>query len=73
MFGPRQTAIYMAGLAQAFRNLAETPGMGRRSDDLKPGFLRFRYQSHVIFFTVETGRIVIQRVLHGRMNLGSQL
>jgi toxin ParE1/3/4 len=73
MFGPRQTDIYMAGLDQAFRNLAGTPGMGRHADELKPGFFRFRYQSHVIFYTVESNRIVIRRVLHARMDFPSRL
>jgi toxin ParE1/3/4 len=73
MFGRAQTDIYMARLGEAFRNLADTPGMGRRADDLKHGLFRFRYQSHVIFYTAEPGQIVIQRVLHARMDFGSRL
>jgi toxin ParE1/3/4 len=73
MFGARQTDLYMAGLGRAFQNLAETPGMGRRADELKAGFFRSRYQSHVIFYTREPSRIVIQRVLHGRMDFGLRL
>lgn len=73
MFGPRQTEIYMEGLGRAFQNLAQIPGMGRTADDLKRGFFRFRYQSHMTFFTIEPGQIVIQRVLHARMDFGSRL
>jgi toxin ParE1/3/4 len=47
--------------------------MGRTADDLKPGFSRFRYQSHMIFYTIEPDQIVIQRVLHARMDFGSRL
>jgi toxin ParE1/3/4 len=47
--------------------------MGRRAEDLRAGFFRFRYQSHMIFFTIEPNQIVIQRVLHARMDFGSRL
>lgn len=32
------------------------------------GYFRFRYQSHMIFYTIEQDHIVIQRLLYGRMN-----
>jgi toxin ParE1/3/4 len=73
LFGPRQTDIYMEGLGRAFHNLAQTPGMGRGAENLKPTFFQFRYQSHMIFYTIEPDRIVIQRVLHGRMDFASRL
>ena len=73
MFGLRQTEIYMEGLGRTFQNLAQIPGMGRTADGLKPGFFRFRYQSHMIFYTIEPDQIVIQRVLHARMDFGSRL
>ena len=73
MFGPRQTDIYMTGLGRAFQNLADNPGMGRRSDDLKRGLFRFRYQSHMVFYTIEPDQVVIQRILHARMDFGSLL
>ena len=73
LFGERQTEIYMEGLGQALHNLAQTPGIGRSAEDLKPEFLRFRYQSHVIFYTIEPDQIAIQRVLHARMDFGSRL
>jgi len=56
-----------------FGVLAETPGIGRSAEDLKLTFFRFRYQSHMIFYTVEPNGIVIQRVLHARMDFGSRL
>jgi len=73
MFGPRQTDTYMEGLERTFQNLSRTPGMGRSAEHLKPNFFCLRYQSHMIFYTVEPGRIVIQRVLHARMDFGSRL
>lgn len=73
MFGPRQTEAYMEGLRRTFRNLAQIPGMGRSAEHLKSRFFSFRYQSHMIFYTVESQWIVIQRVLHARMDFGSRL
>jgi toxin ParE1/3/4 len=73
MFGQRQTDMYMNGLGRAFANLADIPGIGRGAGDLRPGLFRFRYQSHMIFYTIEPERIVIQRVLHARMDFGSRL
>ena len=73
MFGSRQTEIYMEGLGRAFQNLAQTPEMGRSAENLKPTFFQFRYQSPMIFYTIEPDRIVIQRVLHGRMDFASRL
>ena len=72
-FGPRQTDTYMDGLVRSFQKLAQTPGIGRSAEDLRFGFFRFRYQSHMIFYTIEPERIVIQRVLHARMDFGSRL
>jgi len=72
-FGLRQTETYMADLGHAFQNLANIPGLGRTAEDLKPGLFRFRYQSHMVFYTIEPGQIVIQRVLHARMDFGSRL
>ena len=73
LFGLRQTDIYMEGFGRAFHNLAQTPGIGRSAKDLKPEFFRSRYQSHMIFYTIGPGGIVIQRVLHARMDFGSRL
>jgi toxin ParE1/3/4 len=73
LFGQRQTDVYMEGLGRAFENLAQTPRIGRSAEDLKPELFRFRYQSHMIFYTIDPDRIVIQRVLHARMDFGSRL
>lgn len=72
-FGSRQADQYVLGLKHAIERLAEIPRMGRSADDPRPGLFRFRYQSHVIFYTIEPGYIVIQRVLHGRMDFDSRL
>jgi len=49
------------------------PGMGRSAEDLAPGLFRFRHQSHMIFYTAAPDLIVVRRILHARMDFGSQL
>jgi toxin ParE1/3/4 len=72
-FGAGQAQIYVSGLEQTFEKISDLPRMGRSADDLRPGLFRFRYQSHVIFYTIEFDHIVIRRVLHGRMDFASRL
>ena len=72
-FGTRQAEAYTLGLKQTFERLADLPRMGRSADNFRPGLFRFRYQSHVIFYTIETHHIMIRRVLHGRMDFASRL
>lgn len=71
-FGPRQAARYIDGLTRSFQMLADFPRTGRRADDLHSDLFRFPYQSHVILYSIEPGRIVIRRVGHGRMDLSSR-
>jgi toxin ParE1/3/4 len=67
-FGPHQAELYIEGLERAFRMLANFPRTGTSAGDLRPGLFRFPYQSHVIFYSIESNEITIRRVLHGRMN-----
>ena len=50
--------------AQA-RKLAETPGMGRSRQDLRPDLFSFPAGRHVLFYRPQPGGIVLVRVLHG--------
>ena len=71
-FGPRQAARYIDGLTRSFQMLADFPRTGRSADDLHPDLFRFPHQSHVILYSIEPDRIVIRRVVHGRMNLSDR-
>jgi toxin ParE1/3/4 len=42
-------------------------------DELAPGYRRFRFQSHLIFYTAEADHVVIRAVLHGAMDIRPQL
>lgn len=59
-----QASIYIDGLEELAGNLAKSPTLGTRRNDLKDGLLSFPYQSHIIFYTTTKSGITIIRVLH---------
>ena len=68
-FGRYQAEAYHAGFERTFGLLAEFPGIGISADELVPGYLRFRFQSHYVFYTVETDHVLIRALIHVRQNL----
>lgn len=47
-FGRYQAEAYLAGLERTFGLLADFPGIGQKADELRAGFRRFRFQSHLV-------------------------
>jgi toxin ParE1/3/4 len=54
--------------AQA-RKLAQTPGIGRRREDLRYDLFSFPVGRHVLFYRSQPGGIVLVRVIHGARDL----
>jgi toxin ParE1/3/4 len=52
-FGKYQAEAYYAGLIRSFGLLADFPLIGQQVDELSAGYRRFRFQSHLIFYTVQ--------------------
>ncbi len=63
-----QTDRYLNGLHDTFRELANEPTLGTKSDDIRPSYFRRRYRSHMIFYKTSRAGILIVRVLHVRMD-----
>ncbi len=63
-FGTYQAEAYIAGLDRTFDLLASFPGIGRAVDDIAPGFRRFRFQAHTVFYTQDRGFVLIRAVVH---------
>ncbi len=63
-----QTDRYLTGLHELFQKLAMKPQLGMASDDIRPGYLRRRYRSHMAFYKRSGAGILIVRVLHVRMD-----
>jgi toxin ParE1/3/4 len=72
-FGVYQAQAYHAGLERTFGLLADFPKMGVAADELLIGLRRFRFQSHVVFYTEEDGEILIRAVFHARQTLRPNL
>ena len=64
-WGAAQLNNYMGGLTEAFRQLAELPGLGRRRSDIGVENLQsYRYRSHLIYYFRMSKSIEIARILH---------
>jgi len=57
-FGVYHAKAYRAGLERTFGLLADFPKMGVAADELLIGVRRFRFQSHIIFYTEDGGDIL---------------
>ena len=74
-FGDYHARAYHAGLERTFGLLADFPNIGVGADELLTGARRFRFQSHVIFYTqIENSvDILIRAVFHAAQNLRPDL
>jgi len=72
-FGPHQTGLYHAGFVKTFELLSLFPGIALRVDHLRSGYRRYRFESHIIFFTVEKDHIVIRDLFHVAQNIAKDM
>jgi toxin ParE1/3/4 len=72
-FGTYQADAYITGFQKTFELIAAFPGIGRAADELSPGYRRYRYQSHYIFYTQESDHILIRSIIHVAQNLRPDL
>ncbi|MDE2711760.1 MAG: type II toxin-antitoxin system RelE/ParE family toxin [Acidobacteriota bacterium] len=67
-FGLAQARSYFQSLHACCERLADNPRLGRSAESLATGLRRYEFRSHVVFYLEESGRIVVVRVLHERMD-----
>lgn len=72
-FGAYQADAYYAGLIRTFGLLADFPRIGQPVDELAAGYRRFRFQSHLIFYTERPEYIEIRAIVHGTQDIRPQL
>lgn len=72
-FGRYQAEAYLAGLDRIFGLLADFPGIGQSAEELKPGYRRFRFQAHIIFYTEDAEGVFIRAVVHSARNIRPEL
>jgi plasmid stabilization system protein ParE len=58
-----QAFKYQLALESRFELLTQFPRMGSPTYDLRQGLYRFRYKSHMIFYTSSAENIVVVRML----------
>ena len=68
-FGIEQSRRSRDGLKTCFVQLANSPALGKRAEQLIRGLRRFEHQSHVIFYISEPENLLIVRVLHSNMDV----
>lgn len=72
-FGSYQAEAYLAGLERIFGLLADFPGIGQSADHLAPGFRRFRFQSHYIFYTPDGDSVIVHAIPHTARDIRPEL
>jgi toxin ParE1/3/4 len=72
-FGAYQADAYYAGLIRTFGLLADFPRIGQPVDELAAGYRRFRFQSHLIFYTEQPDYIEIRAIVHAAQDIRPQL
>lgn len=66
-FGHAQAVSYLSGLEERFRQLAIQPALAPGIDDIRPGYRRYLFEQHAIYFQVDGWDVFIVRVFHQRM------
>jgi toxin ParE1/3/4 len=72
-FGAYQAEAYYAGLVRSFGLLADFPRIGQTVDELALGYRRFRFQSHLIFYTVQPDHVEIRGIVHSDQDIRPHL
>ena len=72
-FGRYQAEADHAGLERTFGLLADFAGIGNTADELIAGYRRFRFQSHYIFYTLESDQVLIRTLIHVKQDLRPSL
>lgn len=63
-----QREAYLEAFERRFEWIAENPGLGRRRDDVRPGYRSFPQGAHVIFFVVRGDIVDIVGIPHRAMD-----
>ena len=72
-FGAYQAEAYLAGLERIFGLLADFPKIGQDASELKSGYRRFRFQTHVIFYSDKDKGILINAIVHAARDIRQAL
>jgi toxin ParE1/3/4 len=66
---PKAAVAFVQRLIERMNELCESPGIGRKRDDLAKGIRSSRVSDYLIFYYADGDMLVIVHVLHGRRSL----
>jgi toxin ParE1/3/4 len=69
---PQAADSLVAEFDRRFQNLSAFPFIGRERPQLSPGIRSVVVETYVVFYTVQSDRIVIYRVIDGRMDIDEE-
>lgn len=73
-WGRDQRNKYLLQFDQTFHQLSENPALGRKCDNIRPGYRKFPLVSHVIYYRIgEHDCVEIIRILHKHMDVSASL
>ena len=73
-WGRSQLGIYLKMLDDAFHELSANPEYGKKIDDVRKGYYKYRIGKHIIFYRkASKNDIEIVRILHERMDVKSHI
>ena len=72
-WGTQQALDYLDELNKAFSLLAHSPQITRERTEFNPAVRIFPHAHHLIVYVISGTRIEIVRILHGSMDIESQL
>lgn len=68
-FGQAQAKAYLTALKETTLQLAEQPQMAQVVNDIRPGYRRYLFQKHAIYFIEKDYGIYVVRILHQQMRV----
>jgi toxin ParE1/3/4 len=71
-WGEQQADTYYRDIIKTFELLATGERQGRKSD-VRDGYLKYPVGQHFVYFTKGESKIIVIRVLHGRMDVDRHL
>ena len=69
---PQAADALIREIDDRFKNLSRFPFIGRERSSLAPGIRSVLVGTHLIFYLVERDRIVVVRVIDGRMDIDEE-
>ena len=73
MHGARQLENYERALKAAFAALEANPEIGVDRSGLRPGTRRYLFESHAIYYEIESRDILVLRILNVKQDPGRHL